>query len=68
MIGFIPAGIERLGEVWRAPFPAYDFAGPAHGGMVLIILSYLVSAGLGIAAIVLCVRVCGRLLTVSEEK
>jgi cobalt/nickel transport system permease protein len=68
LIGFVPAGVERLGEVWRAPFPEYAFAGLAQGGLLLSSLAYLVSAALGIAAVVLCVRVCGRLMAMSEEK
>jgi cobalt/nickel transport system permease protein len=68
LIGFVPAGVQRLGEIWRAPFPEYAFAGLAQCGLLLSSLAYLVSAGLGIAAVVICVRVCGRLLAISEEK
>ena len=46
-LGFIPAGLERLGTVWNAPIP--DYAVPFLGERV----GYVVSAVLGIGLIVL---------------
>jgi len=67
LIGFVPGGMKRLGELWQAPLPDYAFAGPG-AGVVTACLAYLLSAALGIALLFFCARACGRLLTVREEK
>jgi hypothetical protein len=47
MIGFIPKGLERFSDFWRAPFADYTVSGTgdyigyilsAFGGMLLVIL------------------------------
>ncbi len=68
LTGFVPEGVKRLGELWRAPFPDYAFSGAESGGMLVTVLAYLLSALLGIAALALCVKACGRFLAVREEK
>jgi hypothetical protein len=67
MIGFVPGGMKRLGELWQAPLPDYAFAGP-DAGVATTCLAYFLSAALGIALLFFCARACGRLLTVREEK
>lgn len=67
LAGFVPEGMKRLGEMWRAPLPDYSFAGPGEG-VVTACLTYLLSAALGIALLLFCARACGRFLTVREEK
>lgn len=68
LTGFVPAGLGRLGELWRAPLPDYAIAGLAKGGVVMAALAQLMSAALGIGAVVLCVMVWGRLWTIKEGK
>lgn len=68
LTGFLPEGVARLGELWRAPFPDYAFAAFGDGGVLTAVLAYLLSALLGTAALVLCVRLCGRLLAIREGK
>lgn len=68
LLGFVPDGVGRLAELWRAPFTGYAIAGLDKGGVILSSLAYLLSAGLGIATLLLCVRVCGRLLAPREWK
>lgn len=47
-LGFIPAGLEKLGTLWGAPMPDYEI--PALGNMSL---SYILSAFVGAAVTVL---------------
>lgn len=54
-LGFIPAGMERLSELWQAPIP--DYAVPFLGEKV----GYVVSALLGIGATVLALWLLGYL-------
>lgn len=68
LIGFVPEGVGRLGELWRAPVPDYAFTGLGDGGVFPASLAYLLSAVLGVVALVLCVRICGRLLAIREGK
>ncbi|HEX8960076.1 MAG TPA: cobalt transporter CbiM [Geobacteraceae bacterium] len=68
LTGFVPDGVRRLGELWRAPFPDYAFAGMESGGMMVMGLAYLLSALLGITALALCVKAFNRFLTAREEK
>lgn len=68
LTGFVPDGVRRFGELWPAPLSDYAFAGLDKGGVALAALVYLLSTGLGIAALLLCVRVCGRLLAIREWK
>jgi cobalt/nickel transport system permease protein len=54
-LSFIPAGMERLSELWQAPIP--DYAVPFLGEKV----GYVVSALLGVGATVLVLWLLGRL-------
>jgi hypothetical protein len=57
-LGFLPAGMRRLAEIWRAPLP--DYSSPGGGGSWLAqALWYVVSAFVGAAfllAVLLAVR------------
>lgn len=66
MIGFVPDGIKRLGELWRAPLPDYSLPWLEKGGMLLASAAYLLSAILGVVALTACVRICGKLLAQRE--
>jgi len=67
LLGYVPAGMERLAGLWRAPFAGYAFAGDTPG-MATKGVSYLISAVIGVMAIVLCLRLCGKLPAPKEEK
>jgi len=47
MLGFVPRGLEKLGNIWRAPLPDYSVPGigPAAG--------YIISAIIGVAILAL---------------
>ncbi|MCM2358536.1 MAG: cobalt transporter CbiM [Geobacteraceae bacterium] len=68
LTGFVPEGVERLGRVWRAPLGDFLLADPDRGGVVLASLASLLAAALGIALLVICARVCGRLSAFREDK
>ncbi|MGC8874608.1 MAG: cobalt transporter CbiM [Chloroflexia bacterium] len=53
-LGFVPAGMQRLADLWRAPIP--DYAVPYLGEKV----GYVVSALLGVGATVLALWLLGR--------
>ena len=51
LVGYLPAGMERMGELWKAPLPDYAFHGWEAKGLGPLSLAYMASAVVGIAAI-----------------
>jgi nitrate reductase gamma subunit len=68
MVGYVPEGIEKLGSLWKAPFPDYAFAGMEDAGIVKSGLAYIFSAIIGIALTAGVIILLGRLLTEKTEK
>jgi cobalt/nickel transport system permease protein len=65
LVGFVPHGLARLGEVWRAPLPGY---GPAAGAPTWVLAwVYPLAAALGVAVILLVVVVARRWLIRPER-
>ncbi len=60
LVGFVPDGIRRLGELWKAPLPDYGFGG---NGPVSETVSYMVSGLVGIAVTVAVVYIIAKILT-----
>jgi hypothetical protein len=48
MIGYVPAGMEKLISLWKAPFPEYALVGWGGAPLAHPVLSYILSALLGI--------------------
>jgi cobalt/nickel transport protein len=48
MIGYIPTGMERTAETWKAPLPDYALPGQQDAPLSRLSLSYLLSAFVGI--------------------
>ncbi len=61
MLGYVPAGMAKFSELWRAPLP--DYAVPGLGDTE----GYILSAVVGIALIAVVTWGLGRIL-VSKEK
>jgi len=58
LVGYVPSQLGRLGGLWKAPLPDYSLKGqerPLCG-------SYLLSAVVGVALVVLAALLIGRLL------
>ncbi len=47
---FIPDGLKRLSELWKAPFPDYTFKGWEEG--IKAYVSYIITAAIGGGAVV----------------
>jgi len=47
MLGYLPAGMEKTAELWRAPLPDYALPGQAQAPLSRLSLSYILSAFLG---------------------
>ena len=51
LIGYIPEGLKKIANLWKAPIPDYNF-GVEEASMTVQVISYIVSGilGLGICA------------------
>ncbi|MFA5096653.1 MAG: PDGLE domain-containing protein [Candidatus Omnitrophota bacterium] len=56
LVGYIPRGLEKLSSFWKAPLPDYAFKGWEGRGLLQLSLSYVVSAIIGVAAVVILTR------------
>ena len=49
LVGYIPEGLKKVADLWKAPIPDYNFGGE-EASMTLQVVSYIVSGLLGIAS------------------
>jgi cobalt/nickel transport protein len=61
LIGYMPEGLKRLADLWKAPFPDYSFGGGGASTIVHIV-SYVASGILGILAIGLVTYLIARII------
>ena len=67
MVGYVPQGLARLGELWKAPMPEYAFKGWEEKGLTHLSFAYIVSAILGVALIALATWAIGKCLAKKGE-
>jgi cobalt/nickel transport system permease protein/cobalt/nickel transport protein len=58
----VPAGLEKMGELWKAPMPDYSFKGWEDKGLPHLSFAYIIAGVLGAAVIALLAWLIGRLL------
>ncbi len=66
MVGYIPAGLAKLAEIWHAPVPDYSFRGWEEADLIKQSIAYIMSAVTGIAAVVILIFILGKFLTKKE--
>ena len=62
LVGYVPAGLKKLGNLWNAPLPDYAFQGWEEKGLTHLSFAYIFSAILGAALIALVVWLMGKIL------
>ncbi len=62
LLGFVPEGLRKLNDLWKAPVRDYNFGGPG-ASRTLQVLSYVASGFLGIGVCVLLVFIISRFMT-----
>jgi hypothetical protein len=50
MVGFMPEGMKRLGDLWKAPMPGYAIPGQSRG-LASDSMGYVVTGVVGVAVI-----------------
>jgi len=61
LLGYVPDGLRKLTDLWKAPVPDYNFGGEGASKVVQVI-SYIGSGLLGIGACALVVFIISRLI------
>ena len=62
LVGYVPAGLEKLSSLWTAAMPDYAFKGWEEKGLGHLSFAYVISALIGIAIITGVVLLLGKLL------
>ena len=62
MVGYVPQGLAKLGDLWKAPMPDYAFKGWEEKGLTHLSVAYIFSAVLGVALIATLAWLIGRML------
>jgi len=66
LLGYVPEGLKKYSELWKAPIPDYNFGGD-NATMGLQIISYIVSGILGILLTGLIAYAISKLLVKREN-
>jgi len=61
LLGYVPEGLRKLADFWKAPIPDYNFGGEG-ASMTLQVVSYIVSGLLGIGICAFVVYVVSRFI------
>jgi len=61
LLGYVPEGLKKLTDLWKAPVPDYNFGGEGASKTVQV-FSYIASGFLGIGACALVVFIISRLI------
>ena len=62
LVGYVPKGLGKLSSLWNAPMPDYAFRGWEERGLPQLSFAYIVSAGIGIIAVILLVWFIAKML------
>lgn len=66
LIGYVPKGLKRLADLWKAPVPDYNF-GREGASLTTQVLSYLVSGLIGVLVVGLAIYVIAKVIFKNEK-
>lgn len=66
LLGYVPEGLKKLADFWKAPVPDYNFGGE-NAAMSTQVISYIISGIIGIAAGVILIYVITKFLIKHEK-
>ena len=66
-VGYVPSGMEKSADKWKAPLPDYALKGQDEAPMRSLGLSYILSALVGVAAVAGIAIVIGKVLARREK-
>lgn len=66
LIGYVPEGMKKIAEIWKAPVPDYNF-GREDSSISTQMFSYIASGLLGIIVVVVVIYLISRLIVKNEK-
>jgi cobalt/nickel transport protein len=66
LLGYVPEGLKKLADFWKAPVPDYNFGGE-NAAMSTQIISYILSGIIGIAAVALVIYLITKFVIKHEK-
>jgi len=67
LVGYVPEGMKRLGDFWKAPMPDYAFKGQEEAGLKALSGSYIIAGLAGVALVVIVIFLIGRIVARNEK-
>ena len=67
LVGYAPQGLQKFGARWQAPLPDYAFPGWGGKGLTHLGFAYIVSAVVGIGAVVALAWLLGKALAKKDD-
>jgi cobalt/nickel transport protein len=66
LLGYVPEGLKKLADFWKAPVPDYNFGGE-NAAFSAQVISYIISAMIGIAVVAVLIYVITKFLIKHEK-
>ena len=66
LLGYVPAGLKKLADLWKPPVPDYNFGGE-NAAMSTQVISYIISGIIGIAVAAIVIYVITKFLIKHEK-
>ena len=66
LLGYVPEGLRKMAEFWKAPVPDYNFGGE-NAALSTQAVSYIMSGIIGIAAVALVIYLITKFLVKHEK-
>jgi cobalt/nickel transport protein len=66
LIGYVPDGLRRWADFWKAPVPDYNFSGE-KASLTTQVLSYLVSGLIGVLVVGLVIYLIAKVIVRNEK-
>ncbi|MHB0999791.1 MAG: PDGLE domain-containing protein [Armatimonadota bacterium] len=67
MVGYMPSGMSKLADKWKAPMPDYAFKGQEDAPIRSQSASYIISGIIGVGLVVLLSLIFGRIIAKREH-
>ena len=66
LLGYVPAGLKKLADLWKPPVPDYNFGGE-NAAMSTQVISYIISGIIGIAVVAIVIYAITKFLIKHEK-
>ena len=67
LVGYIPSGMPKLADLWKAPMPDYAFKGQETAPLHTLSISYIIAGILGTAVVAVLSILIGKVLARREN-